>query len=391
MKSKLTLLICLFAGLNIIAQKVNFIDNNWNEARAKAASENKLLFVDAYTDWCYWCKVMDKKTFTDAGVIQLMNEKFVSLKLEMERDYGTTVAMKYRVTGFPTFLVFAADGSLLYKVSGYQEVDAFKSFLNKILANEDLERREGVTKEIELNFPQFYKNTFGKNTERKKPEAATVQQYISAEKDLFSEMNFSVISKFTHLLSQAQTDAFVNNVSNYERLFGKSEVQDILGSIGSLKIQNAEKNNSKTEFEAAIDFFKKYTNDFTPRGETYMRIGFNKNTGNWTEFAALVDKFNADEKIDANAVNSWAWEVYEKCEDKAVIAKATTWSEAAIKQKSEYPLLDTYAALLYKGGRKKDAEKAAINAIAIGKKEGADTKETVELMKKFGSKVPAEK
>ena len=168
-------------------------------------------------------------------------------------------------------------------------------------------------------------------------------------------------------------------------------MQAVLGSIGRLKIQAAEKNNSKPEFEAAVEFFKKYTSDFTPKDENYTRIGFNKNIGNWTEFARLVDKFNADEKPDANTVNSWAWDVYEKCDDKAVLAKAITWSEAAIKQKSEYPLLDTYAALLYKSGRKKDAEKAAINAIETGKKEGADTKETVELMKKFGSKVPAEK
>jgi len=391
MKVKLMLLVCLLTSMNIIAQKVNFIDNNWNEARVKAAAENKLLFVDAYTDWCYWCKVMDKKTFTDAGVVKLMNESFVSLKLEMERDYGVNVSMKYRVTGFPSFLVFTPDGSLLYKTSGYQEVEAFKTFLSSALANENLERREGVTKEVELNFPQFYKNAFGKSNERKRPKADTVQQYLAGEKDLFSEVNFSVISKFTSLLSSAQADEFVGNISNYERLFGKTEVQAVLGNIGSLKIQSAEKNNSKTEFEAAVDFFKKHTSDFTPKDENYMRIGFNKNTGNWTEFARLVDKFNADEKPDANTVNSWAWDVYEKCDDKAVLAKAIIWSEAVIKQKSEYPLLDTYAALLYKAGRKKDAEKAAINAIETGKKEGADTKETVELMKKFGSKVPAEK
>lgn len=391
MKAKITLLICLLTSMNIIAQKVNFIDNNWNEARAKAASENKLLFVDAYTDWCYWCKVMDKKTFTDAGVIKLMNENFVSLKLEMERDYGVNVSMKYRVSGFPSFLVFAPDGSLLYKAFGYQEVEAFKTFLKKAMANEDLERREGITKEVELNFPQFYKDAFSKNGTKKFPDKETLQKYLADEKDLFSEVNFSVISRFTYLLSSAQTDDFVGNIPNYERLFGKTEVQTVLGSIGSLKIQTAEKNNSKPEFETAVDFFKKHTSDFTPKDENYMRIGFNKNTGNWTEFARLVDKFNADEKPDANTVNSWAWDVYEKCDDKAVLAKAITWSEAAIKQKSEYPLLDTYAALLYKAGRKKDAENAAINAIDTGKKEGADTKETVELMKKFGSKVPAEK
>lgn len=391
MKVKLTLLVCVFASLNITAQKVNFIDNNWVEATEKASTASKLLFVDAYTDWCYWCKVMDKKTFADTSIINLMNENFVSLKLEMERDYGTKIAMKYNVSSFPSFLIFAPDGSLLYKTSGYQEVESFAKLLKQATVRENRETRGGVTREIELNFPQFYKDAFGKNTERKKTDTATVQLYLDAEKDLLSEVNFSVISKFTNLLSQAQTDAFVSNISNYQKLFGKSEVASVLERIGSTMVETAEKHKSKTEFETAVAFFQKHTGDFTPKGETYLRIGFNKNTGNWNEFAALVDKLNTEEKIDANTMNSWAWDVYEKCNDKAIIAKAITWSEAAIKQNAEYPLLDTYAALLYKAGRKADAEKAAINAIETGKKEGADTKETIELMKRFGSKTPNNK
>jgi len=32
----------------------------------KAAKEGKILLVDAYTDWCGWCKVMDRNTYTNA-------------------------------------------------------------------------------------------------------------------------------------------------------------------------------------------------------------------------------------------------------------------------------------------------------------------------------------
>jgi thioredoxin-related protein len=388
MKVKTILFCCLLLGINAIAQKVNFVDNNWQTARARAEAENKLLFVDAYTDWCYWCKVMDKKTFADTSVVTLMNENVVSLKLEMERDYGVKVAMKYRVSGFPSFLVFAPDGSLLYKTSGYMEVEAFKSFLNKTIAKENIETRHGVSKEVELSFPQFYSNAFGKSSERKKPDVTTVQQYIDGEKDLLSEVNFSVIGKFAHLLSQKQTTVFVSNVSQYQKLFGKTEVEAVLDRIGGAMIAAAEKNSSNSEFEAAIDFFKNHKSDFTTKSEAYMRIEFNKNTGKWSEFAGLIDKLGEVEKIDAGTVNSWAWAVYEKCSDKAVIGKAIAWSVDAIKQKADYPILDTYAALLYKSGRKHDAEKAAIIAIETGKKEGADTKETTEMMKKYGSKAP---
>ena len=45
--------------------------------------------------------------------------------------------------------------------------------------------------------------------------------------------------------------------------------------------------------------------------------------------------------------------------------------------------MDTYAALLYKIGKKKEAKEAAEKAIEQGKKENADYKETEDLLKKI--------
>lgn len=48
-------------------------------------SEGKMYFIDMYTDWCGWCKVMDKKTFTDPNIIQYMTEHFHSIKFDAEQ------------------------------------------------------------------------------------------------------------------------------------------------------------------------------------------------------------------------------------------------------------------------------------------------------------------
>lgn len=61
---------------------------NWisiEEAEARAAKDGKKILVDVYTDWCGWCKVMDKQTYTDPEVVNLINDHFHAVKLDAEQ------------------------------------------------------------------------------------------------------------------------------------------------------------------------------------------------------------------------------------------------------------------------------------------------------------------
>jgi thioredoxin-related protein len=57
----------------------------FEEAVAKSKTEKRKIFVDVYTDWCGWCKVMDKKTFNDPKVAQILNEHFYPVKFNAEQ------------------------------------------------------------------------------------------------------------------------------------------------------------------------------------------------------------------------------------------------------------------------------------------------------------------
>ena len=45
----------------------------------------KLFLIDAYTDWCGWCKKMDASTYKDAAVVSYVNENFYAVKLNAEQ------------------------------------------------------------------------------------------------------------------------------------------------------------------------------------------------------------------------------------------------------------------------------------------------------------------
>src|SRR5882757_10471977 len=57
----------------------------FQEAVEKSKTEKRKIFIDVYTDWCGWCKVMDKNTFPDLQIAKLLNEKFYPVKLDAEQ------------------------------------------------------------------------------------------------------------------------------------------------------------------------------------------------------------------------------------------------------------------------------------------------------------------
>jgi len=53
-------------------------------ATAGLQQEKRPVLIDLYTDWCGWCKVMDKKTYTNKNVINYVQSKFYPVKFDAE-------------------------------------------------------------------------------------------------------------------------------------------------------------------------------------------------------------------------------------------------------------------------------------------------------------------
>lgn len=95
------------------------------QAAAKAKKEGKLVFVDCYTQWCGPCKKMARDIFPDAEVGKYMNPKFVCLKIDMEAAYAEGLAKEWQVSGYPTFIIFNADGKEIGRFMGGSDAANF--------------------------------------------------------------------------------------------------------------------------------------------------------------------------------------------------------------------------------------------------------------------------
>ena len=103
-------------------------------ARLAAKLKNKPIFADFYTDWCGWCKYMDKTTFHDQKVEDYLSKNFVCTRLNAQDGAdGEELAHRYSVMGYPTFMVFESQGKKIGQMFGYQEPDPFLASLKKTL------------------------------------------------------------------------------------------------------------------------------------------------------------------------------------------------------------------------------------------------------------------
>jgi len=88
------------------------------EALDRAAAEDKLLFVDLYTDWCLPCQLMDEIVYTDPVMLEYLNNNFINLKLNAEEGEGPDLKVIYDIKEYPTLLFLDTKGKVLVRKNG---------------------------------------------------------------------------------------------------------------------------------------------------------------------------------------------------------------------------------------------------------------------------------
>ncbi len=160
----------LLFAITLNAQEINWL--TWEEAVALTKNEgnSKKVFIDVYTDWCGWCKKMDKDTFQHPEVAAYMQENFHMVKMDGEgkepiKYQGKT--FKYVPSGrrgyhelaaallqgrlsYPTVVFLDEDLNMLSPVPGYQKVQPFlqiaRYFGEDIYKTQDWKTYSGIGK-----------------------------------------------------------------------------------------------------------------------------------------------------------------------------------------------------------------------------------------------------
>jgi tetratricopeptide (TPR) repeat protein len=139
MKTKFFLLILTgIFSRGLFAQPVAFLpeETPFEQVLKQAKSEQKIIMLDLYTDWCVWCKKLDQNVYQNAEIGKF-SARLLNLKKNAEKGDGIEIAKKYRPTGYPCILFVDGAGEEIDRIGGYLEPDAFLQRLVKIYMGTD--------------------------------------------------------------------------------------------------------------------------------------------------------------------------------------------------------------------------------------------------------------
>jgi thiol-disulfide isomerase/thioredoxin len=124
LRAAVALLAVLVAG-ELRAGALNGWSTEPKAAFAAAKKADQLVLVDAYAEWCGWCKVLEREVFPHPEFLAATRD-FVKLRIDVEDGAeGSELADRYGAWSLPTLLILEPSGALVGVVEGYAPVGPF--------------------------------------------------------------------------------------------------------------------------------------------------------------------------------------------------------------------------------------------------------------------------
>jgi thioredoxin-related protein len=178
-KFGIIIVLVVLASVSVAAQKINWV--TFEEAVELQKKNPKKIMMDAYTNWCGPCKLLDKRTFQNKDVADYVNKHYYAVKFNAEGNAEITfngntytnpnynpekankrnaqhqLAGYFRIRSYPTILFLGLKQELITPVIGFKTPQQLELYLKMFKNDEhlDLKTQEAFNEYFSAFKPEF--------------------------------------------------------------------------------------------------------------------------------------------------------------------------------------------------------------------------------------------
>ena len=318
MKHLLLTLITFLSASAMMAQGMVFEPDGTTleQAAVKAKAQNKMIFLDCYTDWCGPCKKMARDVFPDEKAGEYMNPRFINLKINMESEYGTPLAKKLQITAYPTFVIFNSDAQEIGRIVGGSVVDEF-------LRRVEEKAKDNTSSDLETRWKngdrdsEFLKQYLATLTSAYKADDANdVAEAILEGRETELGTNAELRNIFFRHINNPFSKSFVYVAKNPEIITDVAgtdildmKINSVLSAYQSKLIN--EKDGKATLDQQKFDEYINLLNELNiPQADHYRLstlITYSEKNKDFDAYMGYIKEYLANENLDANDMQLANW------------------------------------------------------------------------------------
>ena len=379
-----------FFLLLIANAQINFRELSWQQALKESGSSGKPVFLNAYTNWCEPCQVMDEFVFTDLEVSNFFNDHFVNIRLDMEEYPGMELAETHNVIVYPGFLFFNAKEEVIHRGCGGMDAGEFLSLAKRVFEKSHFKSYRDQFREGDrtIDFIFSYLDVLDEACLDAQKAAQRILDDIP-EDQLFSEPSFRLLENYQWDVFSREFQFLIGNSKQFEDSLGSERVRAKIYHTFLSQYQEIYVSEELHLFalKALMREVEKANFAGSDTLLSMMKLHYFELTDDWINYSEeAVNRIVMLKIRDMEELSDLAWKFYLFIEDKKKLSLALEWAKLVVDNTPEPSAIDTYASILYKLGDTKKAIQLEENAIELAISSGEDITHYKYQLSKFSDK-----
>jgi len=368
-----TLLFVLMVSISqSFAGGIEFFHGTWEEALEESKTQDKPIFVDAFTTWCGPCKRMAKTVFTQEQVGEFYNENFICMKIDMERPEGKKFQRKYPVSAYPTLYYIDGNGETIFHTKGGRNAEQFIDLGRTVLGKTDKSPEFAEKYEAGDRDPELVFNYIKALNKAGKPSLKISNDYIKEQDDLTTAFNLKFIYEATVEADSRIFDLLVKHRTAITKLEGKAAVEQKIKAACKSTSKKALEYESKDLHEEAKAKMKAHCSEHATVFANEADMNYYRATDDVKSYLKVCNNY-AKKTIKNNAkeLHFLSKDIMGSFkENKDAMKLAEKLAKKAANNGGMYEYYYTYAEVLFYNGKKSKAKEMASKSLelAAGKK-----------------------